>query len=118
MNPIVLFIAGGFLAFGVLASVVRMMKGPSVLDRATASDTILGAIICVIGLEMVINKHTYTLPVLLAISAFAMLGTVSIAKFIHRGSREALTPPHIDELEEIDNRGGATEKSQREGSEQ
>lgn len=69
---------------GILAALIRVILGSSVLDRITASDAIMGAMLCLLGFEMVLNKHTSTLPVMIAISMFAMLGTVSVARYIRR----------------------------------
>ena len=51
------------------ADVWRIVIGPSILDRAVASDVLLTLVMCVLGAEMAINHHTRTLPVLLIIAA-------------------------------------------------
>ncbi|MEU2204230.1 monovalent cation/H+ antiporter complex subunit F [Microbacterium oleivorans] len=72
--------------FGVAAlfTVWRIIIGPSILDRAVASDVLLTLLICALGAEMAINQHTRTLPVLLIVAAVGVFGSVSIARFVAR----------------------------------
>ena len=71
-------------AVAALLTVWRIVVGPSILDRAVASDVLLTEVLCVLGAEMAINQHTRTLPVLLIIAAVGVFGTISIARFVAR----------------------------------
>jgi multicomponent Na+:H+ antiporter subunit F len=75
-----------YAVFGIAAvlTVVRIVKGPSILDRAVASDVLLTEVMCVLGADMVLNHHTDTLPVLLIIAAVGVFGSVAIARFVAR----------------------------------
>ncbi|MEV5070335.1 sodium:proton antiporter [Microbacterium sp. LMI12-1-1.1] len=75
-----------YVIFGVAALVTlwRIVIGPSILDRAVASDVLLTEVMCVLGAEMAINHHTRTLPVLLIIAAVGVFGSISIARFVAR----------------------------------
>ena len=75
-----------YLVFGVagLLTLWRIVVGPSILDRAVASDVLLTLVMCVLGAEMVINQHTRTLPVLLIIAAVGVFGSITIARFVAR----------------------------------
>ena len=83
MNVLLLVI---YLVFAVAALLTlwRIVIGPSILDRAVASDVLLTEVMCVLGAEMAINHHTRTLPVLLMIAAVGVFGTISIARFVAR----------------------------------
>ena len=74
------------VVFGVAALLTlwRIIVGPSILDRAVASDVLLTLIMCMLGAEMAINQHTRTLPVLLIIAAVGVFGSISIARFVAR----------------------------------
>ena len=48
---------------GAIAAVYRIIRGPSILDRALATDVLLAIAICALGAEMAINRHTDTLVV-------------------------------------------------------
>jgi len=74
------------VVFGVAALLTlwRIIIGPSILDRAVASDVLLTEVMCVLGAEMAINGHTRSLPVLLIIAAVGVFGSISIARFVAR----------------------------------
>jgi multicomponent Na+:H+ antiporter subunit F len=83
MNPLLIAIYVVF-AVAALLTVVRIVRGPSILDRAVASDVLLTEVMCVLGAEMAINHHTRTLPVLLVIAAVGVFGSISIARWVAR----------------------------------
>jgi len=74
------------VVFGAAAilTVVRIVRGPSILDRALASDVLLTEVICVLGAEMAINQHLRTLPVLLIVAAVGVFGSISVARYVAR----------------------------------
>jgi multicomponent Na+:H+ antiporter subunit F len=71
-------------AVAALLTLWRIVIGPSILDRAVASDVLLTEIMCILGAEMAINHHTRSLPVLLIIAAVGVFGSISIARFVAR----------------------------------
>jgi multicomponent Na+:H+ antiporter subunit F len=71
-------------AVSALLTLWRIIVGPSILDRAVASDVLLTLVICALGAEMAINHHTRTLPVLLIVAAVGVFGSISIARFVAR----------------------------------
>ncbi|WP_422730922.1 monovalent cation/H+ antiporter complex subunit F [Microbacterium abyssi] len=83
VNPLMLAIV---IVFGVAAvlTVVRIIRGPSILDRAVASDVLLTEIMCVLGAEMAVNGHTRSIPVLLIIAAVGVFGSISVARYVAR----------------------------------
>lgn len=83
MNPLLAIILGVF-AIAALLTVVRIVRGPSILDRAVASDVLLTEVMCVLGADMAINGHTRSLPVLLIIAAIGVFGSISVARFVAR----------------------------------
>ena len=82
MVQIVAVVASVMFGIGALLSVYRIVVGPSVLDRVIASDVLVATIICALGAEMALNRHTDTLPVLLVLALFAVLGSLSVARFL------------------------------------
>ncbi|MFK4791658.1 monovalent cation/H+ antiporter complex subunit F [Microbacterium sp. ZW T5_56] len=83
MNPLLIVI---IVVFGVAAllSLIRIVRGPSILDRAVASDVLLTEVLCVLGAEMAINHHTRNLPVLLIVAAIGVFGSIAVARFVAR----------------------------------
>ncbi|GAA1232134.1 multicomponent Na+:H+ antiporter subunit F [Microbacterium phyllosphaerae] len=89
MNILLLVIS---VVFGIAAilTIIRIVRGPSILDRAVASDVLLTEVMCVLGAEMAINGHTRNIPVLLIIAAVGVFGSISVARFVAR--RDNTTP--------------------------
>ena len=89
MNVLLVVIA---VVFGVAALLTlwRIIIGPSILDRAVASDVLLTEVMCVLGAEMAINGHTRSIPVLLIIAAVGVFGSISVARYVAR--RDNTTP--------------------------
>lgn len=89
MNVLLILI---MIVFGVAAilTLIRIVRGPSILDRAVASDVLLTEVMCVIGAEMAINGHTRNIPVLLIIAAIGVFGSIAVARFVAR--RDNTTP--------------------------
>jgi multicomponent Na+:H+ antiporter subunit F len=79
---IALIAAGVMFGIGALAAVYRIVTGPSLLDRVIASDVLVVTIMCVLGAEMAVNHHTDTLPVMLVLGMFGIVGSVSVARFM------------------------------------
>ncbi|QAY72940.1 sodium:proton antiporter [Agromyces protaetiae] len=79
---IVSIAAGAMFGIGALAAIWRIIRGPSILDRALATDVLLAIAMCGLGAEMAINRHTDTLVVLLVLAMFAVVGSISIARFM------------------------------------
>lgn len=83
MNLLVIAILAVF-AIAAALTIVRMVVGPSILDRAVASDVLLSMVLCVLGAEAVINQHTRTLPIMLIIAAIGVFGSIAVARFVAR----------------------------------
>ncbi|WP_417563141.1 monovalent cation/H+ antiporter complex subunit F [Microbacterium sp.] len=83
MTGLVIAIAVVFAA-AALVTLWRIVRGPSILDRAVAADVLLTEVMCVLGADMVINHHTRSLPVLLIIAAVGVFGSIAIARFVAR----------------------------------
>ncbi len=83
MNWLMLAIVVVFSVAAIL-TVIRIIRGPSILDRAVASDVLLTEVMCVIGAEMAINGHTRSIPVLLIIAAVGVFGSIAIARYVAR----------------------------------
>lgn len=79
---IVAVVASIMFGIAALFSVYGIVVGPSVLDRVIASDVLVATVICALGAEMALNRHTDNLPVLLVLALFAVLGSLSVARFL------------------------------------
>jgi multicomponent Na+:H+ antiporter subunit F len=80
---VVLFLGAAMLTVAVALLLVRITRGPTMLDRVIGFDVLVAATICVIGLEAAVNQHAKTLPALVALSLLGFVGSVSVARFTH-----------------------------------
>ncbi|UCR90630.1 sodium:proton antiporter [Mycetocola spongiae] len=79
---VILWIIVAMFGASALCAVYRILTGPTLLDRVVASDVLVATIMCSLGAEMAINRHTNTLPVMLVLAMFAIVGSVSVARFM------------------------------------
>ena len=75
---------GVLFTIAALLTVVRIVRGPSILDRVIASDVLLTTLILVVGAEMVYNGHTRTIPMMVVLAATAIFATVAVARYVSK----------------------------------
>jgi multicomponent K+:H+ antiporter subunit F len=73
------------LAISIAMCFVRLVRGPSVPDRALALDTIAVNLISVIVLLCIRYNTLQYFDAVLVIAVLGFLGTVAIAKYLLRG---------------------------------
>lgn len=82
---IALLIAAGVgLTVTALAAIVRIVRGPTILDRMIASDVLLTTLMLAVGTDMVVRNHTDTIPLMTVIAATATFATIVVARFVKR----------------------------------
>ncbi|MFD2028161.1 monovalent cation/H+ antiporter complex subunit F [Promicromonospora aerolata] len=74
-------VATALLATGALLAVVRMERGPSMLDRAVAFDVLTTALVGAIAIEAALSRRTESVPILVVLSMVGFIGSVTIARF-------------------------------------
>lgn len=80
-----LLIAGGVgLSLTALAAIVRIVRGPTILDRMIASDVLLTTLLLALGTDMVVRNHTDGIPIMIAIAATGTLATIVVALYVRR----------------------------------
>lgn len=67
-----------------LLTTVRIITGPSVLDRVVATDVIVSIVVCALGLQIVLSDGSTTLPILISLSLVGFMGSVAVARFVAR----------------------------------
>jgi len=76
---------------GVLA-LVRIIRGPSVLDRILATDVLLAVVVAAVAAEAAYTQDATALPVLVVLSVLGFTGSVSVARFATRRHRDGAPP--------------------------
>jgi len=85
--PFVMVAAVLLLVSAVLA-VVRVVRGPTILDRMIASDVLFTILLLGLGVAMVTDPDLETLPIMLAIAATAFISTVAVARYVSKQDRD------------------------------
>jgi multicomponent Na+:H+ antiporter subunit F len=83
-TSLITWAAGGMLAVAAVLLLIRIARGPTMLDRVVAMDVLVALVLCALGLEAAVNRHSTTLPILIALSLVGFLGAVSVAWFVRR----------------------------------
>ncbi|AEG43094.1 monovalent cation/H+ antiporter complex subunit F [Isoptericola variabilis] len=77
-------LAAAMLAVGATLAVVRVERGPSMLDRTVAFDVLTTTLVGVIALEAALSRRTETIPILVVLSLVGFIGSVVISRFAAR----------------------------------
>ncbi|MGW4499580.1 monovalent cation/H+ antiporter complex subunit F [Micromonospora sp. NPDC004336] len=72
-----------------LLALIRLYRGPSLIDRVVAADMLLATMVGAVGAEAAVNRHATTLPVLVVLSLLGFVGSVSLVRFAVREDEEA-----------------------------
>ena len=67
---------------GALLALVRLARGPSLLDRVVATDTLLVIISAGMAVYAALERNPTLVPVLVVVSLLAFVGTVSVARYV------------------------------------
>lgn len=80
-----LIVASGVgFAITALLALIRMIFGPSILDRMIASDVFVTTLMLVVGAEMVIHKHTNTVGLMVLLASTSVFATIMVARYVRR----------------------------------
>jgi len=99
---VVVLLSAVLLTVGAVLALVRAERGPSMLDRAVALDTLTIVIVCAIALEAAWSRRTDTVPILAVLALVGFIGSVTIARFAAvepEGEGRVLTREEVAELE-------------------
>ncbi|MFF5171090.1 monovalent cation/H+ antiporter complex subunit F [Micromonospora sp. NPDC000089] len=72
------------LSVTALLALVRIYRGPSLLDRVIAADLLLATMLGAVGAEAAVNRHATSLPVLVVLSLLGFVGSVALVRFAVR----------------------------------
>jgi|SoiMetStandDraft_5_1073268.scaffolds.fasta_scaffold252110_2 multicomponent Na+:H+ antiporter subunit F len=75
------------LAASLVLVLIRMVRGPSTLDRAVAADVLLAIVVCAIATEAAYTRDATSLPILVGLSILGFIGSVSVGRFAPRSRR-------------------------------
>jgi multicomponent Na+:H+ antiporter subunit F len=80
-------IAGSMFGIGAMLAAIRLVKGPTQIDRAVALDVLLAIVVGVIVLLAVVSDSSITLVIAVVVSLLGFLGSASLARLLPRDRR-------------------------------
>ncbi|WP_250032803.1 monovalent cation/H+ antiporter complex subunit F [Paractinoplanes maris] len=80
-------IASVLLCAAVSLVLVRIVRGPTTLDRIVAVDVLLAIVVCAIAAEAAYTRDATSLPILVVLSILGFVGSVAVARFSPRSRR-------------------------------
>ncbi|GIF01053.1 monovalent cation/H+ antiporter complex subunit F [Paractinoplanes rishiriensis] len=85
---IVVGVAVSTLLFAAVALVlVKIVRGPTTLDRIVAVDVLLAVVVGAIAAEAAWTRDATSLPILVVLSILGFIGSVTVARFSPRSRR-------------------------------
>jgi multicomponent Na+:H+ antiporter subunit F len=72
----------GLIGGGALLALVRLARGPSLLDRVVATDTLLVIISAGLAVHVALVQDPTLVPVLVVVALLAFVGSVSVARYV------------------------------------
>ncbi|PSL03681.1 multisubunit sodium/proton antiporter MrpF subunit [Haloactinopolyspora alba] len=73
--------SAALLTAAAILVLVRVARGPSVLNRVVAMEVLVVIVVSGFGVEAAVNRHATTLPILAVVSLVGFVGAVSVARF-------------------------------------
>lgn len=67
------------------AAVWRLLRGPSIPDKATAFDMIMIHLVALIAMFVVVAGQIVLIDAVIVVAVLGFLGTVALARFIEEG---------------------------------
>lgn len=80
--PVVLVVCSVLLSLAAFGAIVRMIKGPALLDRVLAADVLLVVLASALAIDMAANRHTDHLGLIVAITLIGFISSVTVARFV------------------------------------
>lgn len=78
----VLWICGTILSIAAGLAIVRLVRGPSILERVLATDVLLLIVSAALCIEMTVNRHTNNLMFVVLASLVGFIGSVTVARYV------------------------------------
>lgn len=72
----------GLLCLAGLLVVIRLLRGPSVLDRVVAMDTMLSVLTCALATAASFSLYAIDVPVVVVVALVGFIGSATIARIL------------------------------------
>ncbi|GAA3675761.1 hypothetical protein GCM10023081_12700 [Arthrobacter ginkgonis] len=78
----VAWICGVLLSVAAALAIVRIARGPSILERVLALDVLLMIVAAALCVDMAVNKHTNNLVFVVAACVIGFIGSVTVSRYV------------------------------------
>lgn len=78
---VLIVVSGALLVTAAVIALVRVEKGPTMLDRTIALDVLTAAIVGTVAIDAAWSRRVEDVPILVAISLIGFITSVAIARF-------------------------------------
>ncbi len=85
MNNIIIYIALALMMLTLIAGLIRFIKGPSIVDRVVAFDSMTITSLVVIGVIALLSNRAIYFDVAVVYGFLSFLGVIIVAKYIQGG---------------------------------
>ena len=75
------------LSAAAAITVLRLLRGPSVLDRVVALDMLLAVVLCALATFAAVTLDSSSVPALVVVTLLGFVGSVSIARMLGQERR-------------------------------
>ena len=82
---IIIYISVGLMSIAMLLGLIRFFKGPSVVDRVIAFDSLTVSSLALIGVIAVLADRMIYMDVAIVYGLLSFLGVIVVAKYIQKG---------------------------------
>ncbi|WP_309405819.1 monovalent cation/H+ antiporter complex subunit F [Glutamicibacter sp. PS] len=82
MTGIVMWACGSVLSVALILCVIRVAKGPSILDRVLALDVMLLIVSAAVCLEMYYNRHLDNVLFVVVACTVGFIGSVTVSRYV------------------------------------
>lgn len=84
-------VIGILFSVAAITAVIKIIRGPAILDRVVGTDVLLATIMCGLGGYIAFSGRHDLLVVLLVFSLFGFVGSVSVSRYVSRTPTSELT---------------------------
>jgi len=81
----IVYVAVGIMTLAMLMAMVRFVKGPSVVDRVVAFDSLTISSLVVISVIAMLSNRMIYFDVAIVYGLLSFIGVIVVAKYIQKG---------------------------------
>ncbi len=82
---LIIYISVGIMSLAMLLGLIRFIKGPSVVDRVIAFDSLTVSSLALIGVIAVLADRMIYMDIAIVYGLLSFLGVIVVAKYIQKG---------------------------------